>query len=155
MSFNNALNRRKFEEEWKKLREQYRKAGFSEESIQAMRTFDEEAYRSDRRYAEHNQELPSEDFGDDDGENATILFSKFESLSVSFDESDFETRYAWVDTVSDPRLVYRLKCLKEKDLELLTLIIVDGYRQPEIARLLGCSQQNVSLKMTRIKKVLK
>ena len=154
MSFNNALNRRKFEEEWKKLRVQYREAGFSEESIQAMRAFDEEAYRSDRRYADHNQELPSEDFGDDDGESATILFSKFESLSVSFDESHFESRYAWVDTVSDQGLARRLKCLKEKDLELLTLIVVDGYRQPEISRLFGCSQQNISLKITRIKKVL-
>lgn len=36
-----------------------------------------------------------------------------------------------------------------------TLITIEGYNQTETARLLGCSQKNISLKMTRIKKVLK
>jgi len=155
MSFNNALEHRKFEREWKNLQEQYREAGFSEEGINAMRVFDEEAYRSNRRYAEHYQELPSEDIDEDDCESKTNLFIKFESLSVSFGENDFTSRYAWIDTVSDPKLASRLKALKGNDLELLTLIVVDGYSQPEIACALGCSQQNISLKIIRIKKFLK
>jgi DNA-directed RNA polymerase specialized sigma subunit len=154
VGFNYARERRKFENEWVKLREQYQTTGFSEENIMAMRAFDEEAFRSQRRYENHSQELPSEDFGEDGSENRTNLFGKFEGLSVSFDESSFGGRYAWVDEIGDPTLTHRLKQLKESDLELLTLFAIEGYGQPDIAHLLGCSQQNISLKMTRIKKFL-
>ena len=151
MGFNYAKERRSFENEWKKLREQYREAGFSEEGINAMRAFDEEAFRSRRRYENHSQELPTEDFGEDDSENRTSLFEKFGSLTVTFDEGDFGSRYAWVDTVSNPDLAAKLKMLKASDLELLTLIVIEGYSQIETARMLGCSQKVISMKMTRIK----
>ena len=154
MGFNNAKERRKFEDEWVKLRKQYREAGFSEESIAAMREYDEEAYRSNRRFEEHSQQMPSEDFGEDGDENRTSLFGKFGSFAVTFDENDFESRYAWVDTVNDPKLASGLKQLKESDLELLTLIAVDGYGQREIARLLGCNHNAIWKKIARIKKFL-
>ena len=111
MGFNIAKERRRFDKEWVKLREQYRVAGFSEEGIAAMRAFDEEAFRSRRRYENHTQELPTEDFGEDGNENRTSLFEKFGSLTVTFSESDFSTRYAWVDTVSNPSLAAKLKKL--------------------------------------------
>lgn len=154
MGFNNAMERRRFENEWAKLRKQYREAGFSEEGIAAMREFDEETYLSNRRYAEHTQELPVE-IDEDDDEAGTSLFGKFPSLTVTFDESNFDSRYAWVDTVGDPALASRLKLLKKSDLELLTLYAIEGYSQPEIARMQDCSQKVISLKMTRIKTFLK
>jgi DNA-directed RNA polymerase specialized sigma24 family protein len=149
------MERRKFENEWVKLREQYRAAGFSDEGIDAMYAFDEKAYRSARRFAEHTQDLPSEDIGEDDDDNRSTLFGKFGNLAVTFDESDFDGRYAWVDTVSDPDLASRLKLLKDSDLELLTLFAIEGYSQTEIARIQGCSQKVVSVKITRIKTFLK
>jgi len=155
VGFNYAKERRKFEDEWVKLRKQYRETGFSEEGIAAMRTYDEEVFRQQRRFDNHSQELPTEDFGEDGSENRTSLFEKFESLAVTFDESSFEGRYAWVDSVSDPKLAAKLKRLKEKDLELLTLYAIDGYSQPEIARLLCRGQATISEKLTRIKKLLK
>ena len=155
MGFNYGKERRQFEAEWVKLRRQYREAGFPEDKIDAMYAFDEKVFRQRRSYENHNQPLPSEDFGEDDSENRTSLFGKFESLAVSFDDSEFDGRFDWVDTVSDPALTYRLKQLKQADLELLTMIAIEGYSQSEAARLLGCSQKNISLKMTRIKKFLK
>jgi len=154
VGFNYAKERRKFEDEWVKLRKQYREAGFSEEGIAAMRDYDEEVFRQQRRYYTHTQELPLE-IDEDNDEAGTSLFEKFESLRATFDESDFDSRFAWVDTVDDPDLVARLKLLKESDLELLTLYAIDGYSQPEIARLLGGTQQNISLKINRIKNFLK
>ena len=151
MGFNNAKERRKFEDEWVKLQKQYREAGFSEEGIAAMRAYDEEVFRSNRRFGEHKQELPIEDFGEDDTENRTSLFGKFESLTISFDEGDFEDRYAWVDTIDDPALASKLKLLKESDLELLTLMVVDGYGQREIARMLGLNHNAIWKKINRIK----
>jgi DNA-directed RNA polymerase specialized sigma24 family protein len=155
MSFNNGRERRKFEDEWQKLREMYRQAGLSEEGIEAMRAFDEDAYRSRRRFEEHTQPLPTEDFGDEDSENRTTLFQKFESLLTSFDENDFTGRYAWVDSIADSILTSKLKHLKDSDLELLTLYAIDGYSQPEIAGLLGCTQQNISKRLGAITKKLR
>lgn len=155
MGFNNGRERRKFEDEWKILRERYREAGFSEDGIDAMRAFDEDAYRSRRRFEEHNQPLPAEDFIESGSVNRRTLFDKFETLTVSFDENSFPGRHAWADAVGDPALSSKLKRLKDDDLELLTLFAIEGYTQPEIARLLGCSQQNISKRLGVITKKIK
>lgn len=154
MGFNYAKERRAFEAEWKKLRQQYREAEFPEDKIDLMYDFDDEAFRKRRGYVNHNQLLPPEDFGED-GVHRTSLFGKFERLVVSPDEGAFANRSNWVDGISDPALTYRLKQLKQTDLELLTLFAIEGYNQTEIARLQGCSQKNISLKITRIKKFLR
>jgi RNA polymerase sigma factor (sigma-70 family) len=155
VGFNNGRERRKFEELWKKLREQYISAGFSDEGIAAMRAFDEDAYRSRRRFEEHNQPLPSEDFADDGPRNRRTLFDKFEGFAVSFDEDSFVGRHSWVDAVGDPDLSSKLKRLSDDDLELLTLYVIEGYSQPEIARLLGCTKQNISKRIRGIVKKIK
>ena len=154
MGFNYAKERRKFEIEWKKLRQQYREAGFPEDKIDEMYNYDDEAFRKRRGYVNHNQLLPPEDFGED-GEYRTSLFGRVERLAIASDEGAFANRSNWVDGISDPALTYRLKQLKQTDLELLTLFAIEEYSQSEIARLLGCSQQNISHKITRIKRYLK
>ena len=154
MGFNNGRERRKFEDAWKKLRRQYRDAGFSEQGIDAMHAFDEDAYRSRRRFEEHTQPFPSEEFTDGTPQNWRSVFAKFENLSTSFDENGFTGRSAWVDAVGDPVLVSGLKRLNPGDLELLTLYAIESRNQQEIAQLLGCSQKTISSKLIRIKKVL-
>ncbi len=154
MGFNNGKERRKFEDEWRKLRQQYRDAGFSEQGINAMRAFDEDTYHSRRRFEEHTQPFPEEDFRVDGGGSKRSLFDKFTTLSASFDENSFTGRFAWVDAVDDPKLATGLKRLNRDDLELLTLYAIESRSQPEIARILGCSQKNISTKLTRIKKVI-
>ena len=154
MGFNNGKERRKFEDEWKKLRRQYHDAGFSEQGIDAMRAFDEDAYRSRRRFEEHTQPFPEEDFRVDGGGNKRSLFDKFTTLCASFDESSFTGRFAWVDAVENPALASGLKRLNSDELELLTLYAIESRNQQEIAQLLECSQKTISSKLTRIKKVL-
>ena len=136
MGFNNARERRKFEKAWKTLRKQYRDAGFSEEGINAMRAFDEDAYRGERRFYEHTCPLP-------------------EDIAVPFDESCLTGRHAWADAIDDPALAFGLKQLTRDDLELLTLFAFESYSQPEIARLLGCTQQNISKRIGGYKNNLK
>ena len=118
-----------------------------------MRTFDEEAFRSGRRFAEHNQWLPHEDLYGDGTRNRKSLYEKYENLTVSFDESGFTGRYAWVDAIDDPALALGLKRLSHDDLELLTLYTIEGYSQPEIARLLKRDQSVISRKLARIKNI--
>ncbi len=155
MGFNNEKERRKFEDAWKKLRQQYRDAGFSEQGIDAMRAFDEDAYRSRRRFEEHTQPLPSDDFSDGTFYNNHSVYSKGMNLTTSLDESSFTGRHVWVDAVDDPALASGLKRLNRNDLELLTLYAIEGRSQPEIARLLGCDQSVISRKLSRIKKLLR
>lgn len=62
--------------------------------------------------------------------------------------------HAWLQEMEDVKLYQRLCQLGEKELELFTLMVVDGYRQVDIARLWGCTQNAVTKRLNRIKKVL-
>ena len=155
MGFNYAKERMKFDARWNRLNQEYRDAGMSEEAIRMMYEYDLDVFRKRRRDEVREQPLPSYEFGEDGKEHRIDLFAKFEDLTVSFDENDFHGRYDWIENLEYPALTYRLRKLKKSDLELLTLFAIEGYSQTEIAQLQGCSQKNISIKITRIKKYLK
>ena len=154
MGFNYAIEKRKFEKEWERLCLEYRTAGMPEQVIQELHDFDWQWFCSRRVYINRTQELPDETISGD-AENRSGLFHKFEALRSSFDESMFSGRLAWVETVECPKLADKLRRLSADDLELLTLLAVDGYSQAEIARVRGCSKNAISKKTIRIKKTLK
>lgn len=83
------------------------------------------------------------------------LFKKFDSLKVTFSESNFSGRYSWVEAIEDEAMSVMLKTLSANDLELLTLMVIDGLSQAEIARKDGCARNTVNKKLARIKKVLR
>ncbi len=154
MGFYYATERKRFEREWAKLRKDYEAAGMSTEAIQTLYEFDLEFLRSQRTYENHTQVMPSE-YIDDDNSGCSTLFLKFATSSVSFDESDFSGRYAWVDTIENQRLVFLLKQLSDEDLELLTFLVLEEHTQRELAEKLGCTQEAVSKRYIRIKNFLK
>ena len=53
MGFNYSIERKKFEREWKKIREEYLEAGMSESSIMQLYQFDLASFYSNRRYIMH------------------------------------------------------------------------------------------------------
>ena len=55
--------------------------------------------------------------------------------------------------MENEQLLLRLKKLSKKDLELLTLLFVDGYRQIDVARLWHCSRSAVAQRFKKIKKI--
>lgn len=57
MGFNNGLERIRLENQWKKLRVQYRAAGMSDEAIQAMYEFDFQVVNSEQTYYRHTVDL--------------------------------------------------------------------------------------------------
>ena len=83
------------------------------------------------------------------------MFRKFTSLSASFDETELSDRYAWIDTISDDTLSKKLKNLSKDELELLTLLSIEGYTQREIARKMHCSQNVISKRLIKIRRILK
>lgn len=156
MSWNNAKERKKFEANWEKEEAEFRAAGMTEEQIQSMREFEEEQYNSDRRYHKHTQPLQVCEFDEDDSdESDNSLYKEFLNvLSVELEAFEDNSRYGWVKKCKNEVLENNLRKLSQKDLELVTLLIVDGLSETEIAEMQQVTQQAISKKWTRIKKFL-
>ncbi len=157
MCWNDGYERRKFEARQKKQAEEYRALGMTEEQIKVMYEFDLEQYKSDRRYYSHTQSFVPDDFdeNEDDDEKLSI-FDKFKDvLTTSIEESGNKSRYWWFEEIDNPDLVRNIKSLSTEQLELLTLVVIDGYGQAEIAELMKVSQSAISQRIATIRKILK
>ena len=88
MGFNYAKERRKFEAEWRKLRQEYEQVGMDEQAIEQIYLFDLKVFCAGRVYENHTQQMPDMYTTENLAEHSSLL-KKFESLSVTFDESDF------------------------------------------------------------------
>ena len=152
MGFNYGREKRRFDKEWEQLQKEYADAGMDEADIAQMKEFDWKWFCSRRVYDSHNQVLPDEkDFSE--GAN-TVLFHKFSSLSADFDMQKSSGKYDWLQEIEDKEMYRRLKFLKSKDLELLTLVAKEGYTQAEVAKLWKCSRSAITQRMNKIKKIL-
>ena len=133
MAYNYAREKRKFDAEWKRKALWYRKEGMSEEDIEAMRCFDLAQFNRDRAYESRRRPL--------------------ETACGSYTSSpDF---LDWVDQVENPSLSRKLKNLPVKDKELLTLYIMQGFSQTDIAHMRGVGQPVISRQLERIFSYLK
>lgn len=153
MSFNYACEKRKFDREWEQLHKEYAAAGMSEADIAKMKAFDWGWFCSRRVYADHVQPMPDESISGEDG--GSTLFRKFAALSAAFQPERHADRYAWVEAIEDERLYQRLCSLSRTDLELITLIAMEGYRQSDVARMWGCSRSAITQRVNKIKKILR
>ncbi len=151
MGFNYGREKRRFDKEWEQLQKEYAAAGMEESDIARMKEFDWEWFCSRRTYENHNQALPDEE---DIEAGRTLLFQKFPELSADFEQQEFTDRYAWLQEIEDEKLYQRLCRLGEKDLELLTLIVMESYTQAEVAKLWGCSRSAITQKVKKIQKYL-
>ena len=155
MGKNYAIERAKFERQQRQQAEQYRKLGMDEEQIQTMYEFDLATFRSDWRYEKHTQGFAASSFGDntqDDSKSA--LFEKF-LVQLSVQPDDGHSREWWVEEIENPQLALALKGLSKSDLEFITRIVIEKATQMELSEELGISQQAVSKKWRKMKKILK
>lgn len=63
-------------------------------------------------------------------------------------------RYSWIDDIATPEIVMWLKSLNEIDIELLTLLVVDGMSQSEAAEKLGKHRPDICRRIKRLRKSL-
>ena len=154
MGFNNAIEKRKFDQKWMLLRKEYRRAGMKPADIDEMYNYDWVAYLSDRRYGEHTQPLPTDSLDNDSEDSMSGLFKKFDTLKVTFSEDDFTGRYSWVETIEDPIMYAKIVSLSFDDLELLTLIAIEEYSQSDLERIGYQKQYTTSRRLAKIKKFL-
>lgn len=157
MSWNDGIERRRFEAEWKKREAEFRASGLSEEQIQHFREFEEEAYRSDRRYYMHTQPLQVCEFDEDDcDESDNALFNKnLETLSVEMEPLKNTSRYGWIDEIENEALAKKLASLSNEEKEILTLLAMEEKTRREIAVELNISYATIKRKIERIKNILK
>lgn len=155
MGKNYAIERAKFERQQRQQAEQYRKLGMDEEQIQTMYEFDLATFRSDWRYEKHTQGFAASSFGDNtqDDSKSALLEKFFVQLSVKPD--DGHSREWWVEEIENPQLALALKGLSKSDLEFITRIVIEKATQMELSEELGISQQAVSKKWRKMKKILK
>ena len=155
MGKNYAIERAKFERQQRQQAEQYRKLGMDEEQIQTMYDFDLATFRSDWRYEKHTQGLAASSFGDGtQDESKSALFEKF-LAQLSVQPDDGHSREWWVEEIENPQLARALKGLSKSDLEFITRIVIEKATQMELSEELGISQQAVSKKWRKMKKILK
>lgn len=155
MAWNNGYERKRFEEEQKRLAEEYRAAGMTEEQIRNMYEFDLEIHNSDRRYAEHSQRFP-DSIDEDDNEGKSPLLAKFrEAVSVEMDYFHDTSGDSWIDELDNPELTKAVRALSDKDREILRLLAFEGWTQVEIADYYGMKPQSVAWHIKKFKKILK
>lgn len=155
MGFNYAAEKKKFETLWARLRREYRAAGMSDAAIQKMHDFDWEVFKQERIYRLHTQDLGIGIFDEPSAkqEDKSALMKKFLESVSRWDDYTTASRYGWIEEVDDPSIYKQLQALRKADLELLTLIVVDGFSQTEIATVLGCSPQNIFGRLKKIRKI--
>lgn len=152
MTFNYAVEKRKFEKVWGKLVKSYAEAGMEPEAIKAMREFDWEIFKSERNEALHTQEFAIPESSDEETDDCeSPLYDKFlEQLSSEYDTYGCHSRYWWLEELTTPCLTIGVPALTVEDKELLTLYIVDGLTIREIARYLNLQKSTISERLQRI-----
>lgn len=155
MSWNDGYERKMFAKRQKKQAEEYRALGMTEEQIQTMYEFDLEQFKSERRHRMHTQQFTSSDFdeGEEDDSESTLLDKFFDELTCTIETSGDKSRYWWVEEIDDSETVKKIKSLSERDLEILTLMVIDELKNKEIAQVTGIPLRTIERKKARFKKL--
>lgn len=146
MEFNNGNERRKLNAKWESLRVQYRKAGMSEEAIQAMYEFDLSVLNSERAYVTNTVVVGDSD-NDDDAKKAADFKQYEAAITVTDTYHETNTRFAWVGEIKNEQLHSALEKLSEDDLMLVSLYVYEGFDTVEISKVFGTTKQNISKKI--------
>ena len=139
MGFNYALEKRKFDEKWKKLEVWYRESGMSEDAILEMYEYDWSEFNSNRKFYR---------YGDDDVDIESIVEEDGDSIDKTFSEE-------WIELLETPNLVRKVRKLPADYIEIIDLMVLENLTQKEIAGRMNCSQQNIAKKIEKIRKLLR
>lgn len=85
-------------------------------------------------------------------EGRSPLLKKFQAqLSVTQAEICKWSRMSWIEDLDTDEVILWVKSQSEKNIELLTLVIVDGFKQTEVAEMWGVSDTAISKRMKKIR----
>lgn len=152
MSFNNGYERKLFNRQQERQAAQYRKAGMSEESIQAMFVYDHAGFCLYRREKEHAIE-PSAMIAADDCTGDT-RYMDMDELPAKAPLIASTNRYAWIDELENEEMAEAIRGFSDDYKEIMTLLF-EGFKEREIAQMRGVVETAIINKVTRIRKRLK
>lgn len=154
MKFNYTSEKKKFEKTWKRLEKEYYEAGMSRNQIEEMKQFDWEVFKSERNYRKHNVFISEILLNDEKyrGQELDFLLHKYGNCSKNISEMGKFLRYGWIDELQRRELIAVLEKLSEEDMELVTLVFLEGYTQKEAARIIGLSEKTVWRRLKNVKK---
>lgn len=79
-----------------------------------------------------------------------------------FDEYEHETlicsevgEFAWMEMIENPQLFSAIRKLPFEDKVILTLLTKDGFRQNDVAEMLGFTRAKVNYRVRKLRKILK
>ena len=153
MKWNNGLERKRFEKRMKKQEKNYRELGMSEEGIQDIYLFDLEVFRSDRRFAEHNQPLVYTDDSMEEHEICPLLKSFLETRAVEMESSKSDI-FWWIDEIENLVLLEAIKKLSPLQKLILTMIAFEDMNSRETAEAVGKSASLICKELKAIRKAL-
>ena len=157
MSWNDGYERKMFAKRQKKQAEEYRALGMTEEQIKEMYEFDLEQFKSERRHRMHTQSLQVEEFEENDADESdnTLLNEFFDELTCTIETSGDKSRYWWVEEIEDEALERRVKGMASEEIEMITLLVFEGYTQIEASQKMGMPYRTFKFKFRNIKDFLK
>lgn len=154
MGFNYGYNRSRMEQEFLQMKQICEAEGMPEDKIEAIHRLLLDEVNSNRAFYRYNQPYDSFQFQDGnemEEEGRSPLLDKFlEQLSVTQGQICEWGRKDWLEDIDTPELIEWLKAQSEQDIEFLTLLIIDEFKQSEIAQIWNCSSATVSKHKKRI-----
>ena len=154
MRFHYWLEKKKFEEDWEQKRIEYAAAGMPGADIQRMYEFDWALFRQERIYQTRNYPLEpaylQKRTDASDKSRWLLRYSNALSQTNLHDADDLSTI---PNQTENPKMLSLFQQMDHTDIRLLYLLL-DGYKQAESALRLGISQQAVSKRIIKMKKLL-
>ena len=156
MSWNDGYERKMFAKRQKKQAAAYRALGMTEEEIKEMNEFDLEQFKSERRNRMHTQQFTSSDFdeGEEDDSESTLFDKFFDELTCTIETSGEHSRYWWVEEIEDEMLARKVRSMASEEIEMITLLVFEGYTQIEASQKMGIPYRTFKFKFRNIKKFL-
>ena len=156
MSWNDGYERKMFAKRQKKQAEEYRALGMSEEQIQTMYEFDLEQFKSERRHRMHTQQFTSSDFdeGEEDDSESTLFDKFFDELTCTIETSGEKSRYWWIEEIEDEMLARKVRSMASEEIEMITLLVFEGYTQIEASQKMGIPYRTFKFKFRNIENFL-
>lgn len=149
MTFNYTSEKRKFDNAWAKLAQTYAEAGMTPEAIQEMYEYDWGVFKANRIEALHSQGITIPDVDYEEYEYP-LVESLWDNFVNPYDTLGGHSRYWWLEELENPCLVVGIPLLSEEDKEILTLYLVEGYTEAEIAKRLDTYQVKISRRLRKI-----
>ena len=154
MTFSKAHEYAKFRKNQEVLKKEYVDAGMTEEQIEDIQEFDQNQFARDVAYSKHTHGCSIDGLTDEEQAKMYDKFKKkyMEALSVEMDMQD-ASRYWWLEEIGNPQIAGHIKDLSAQEIEFLTMLVVDGFPQKEIAKRMNCSSSAISQRKAKIRKI--